>query len=229
MLHGYGPSLLQGALLTLSVAGASLLLALALGLVGATARLSRSALASRLALAYTTLVRGVPDLVLMLLIFYGGQMALNDLGDRLGWGYIDVDPYVAGVLTMGFIFGAYVAEVLRGAILAVPPGQAEAAQAFGFTRAQVLWRIVGPQMLRHALPGLSNNWLVMLKSTAIVSVIGLSDLTNRAAQAAGVTSQPFVFYAAVALAYLAFTSLSELGFAWLRRRLMVGQAVGQAR
>jgi arginine/ornithine transport system permease protein len=198
MLHGYGPSLLQGAALTLSVAGASLLLALVLGLVGATARLSRSALASRLALAYTTLVRGVPDLVLMLLIFYGGQMALNDLGDRLGWGYIDVDPYLAGVLTMGFIFGAYVAEVLRGAILSVPAGQAEAAQAFGFTRVQVLWRIVGPQMLRHALPGLSNNWLVMLKSTAIVSVIGLSDLTNRAAQASGATGKPFVFYAAVA-------------------------------
>ena len=224
MLHGYGPSLLQGALLTLSVAGASLLLALALGLVGATARLSRSAVASRLALAYTTLVRGVPDLVLMLLIFYGGQMLINDIGDRLGWGYIDVDPTVAGVLTMGFIFGAYVAEVLRGAILSVPPGQAEAALAFGFTRLQVLWRIVGPQMLRHALPGLSNNWLVMLKSTAIVSVIGLSDLTNRAAQAAGITNQPFVFYGAVALAYLAFTSLSELGFFWLRRRLAVGQA-----
>jgi arginine/ornithine transport system permease protein len=224
MLHGYGFSLLQGAALTLSVAAASLLLALALGLVGASARLSRSALASRLALAYTTLVRGVPDLVLMLLIFYGGQMALNGIGDRLGWGYIDVDPYLAGVLTMGFIFGAYVAEVLRGAMLAVPAGQAEAALAFGFTRWQVLWRIVGPQMLRHALPGLSNNWLVMLKSTAIVSVIGLSDLTNRAAQAAGATSKPFVFYAAVALAYLAFTSLSELGFAWLQRRLSVGQA-----
>jgi arginine/ornithine transport system permease protein len=224
MLHGYGFSLLQGAALTLSVAAASLLLALALGLVGASARLSRSALASRLALAYTTLVRSVPDLVLMLLIFYGGQMALNSVGDRLGWGYIDVDPYLAGVLTMGFIFGAYVAEVLRGAMLAVPGGQAEAALAFGFTRWQVLWHIMGPQMLRHALPGLSNNWLVMLKSTAIVSVIGLSDLTNRAAQAAGATSKPFVFYAAVALAYLAFTSLSELGFAWLQRRLSVGQA-----
>ncbi|CAD5375140.1 histidine/lysine/arginine/ornithine transporter subunit; membrane component of ABC superfamily [Rubrivivax sp. A210] len=224
MLHGYGPSLLQGAALTLALAGAALLLALALGLAGAVARLSRSALASRLALAYTTLVRGVPDLVLMLLIFYGGQIAINEVGDRLGWGYVDIDPYLAGVLTLGFIFGAYVAEVLRGAILSVPPGQAEAALALGFTRAQVLWRIVGPQMLRHALPGLSNNWLVMLKSTAIVSVIGLQDLSNRAAQAAGNTGAPFVFYGAVALAYLAFTSLSELGFAWLRRRLSPGQA-----
>ncbi|KPF50787.1 hypothetical protein IP87_01865 [beta proteobacterium AAP121] len=222
-LHGYGPSLLQGALLTLGVAATSLALALALGLVGASARLSRSRCASRTALAYTTLVRGVPDLVLMLLIFYGGQLAINHLGDRLGWGYIDIDPFVAGVLTLGFIFGAYVAEVLRGAMLAVPAGQREAALAYGFTRWQVLRRIVGPQMLRHALPGLSNTWLVMLKGTAIVSVIGLSDLTNRAALAAGNTREPFLFYGAVALAYLAFTALSELGFAWARKKLSVGQ------
>jgi arginine/ornithine transport system permease protein len=223
-LHGYGPSLLQGALLTLGMAAASLALALVLGLLGAGARLSRSRVASRTALAYTTLVRGVPDLVLMLLIFYGGQMAINALGDRLGWGYIDIDPFVAGVLTMGFIFGAYIAEVLRGAMLAVPAGQREAALAYGFTRWQVLRRIVGPQMLRHALPGLSNNWLVMLKSTAIVSVIGLSDLTNRAAMAAGNTREPFLFYGAVALAYLGFTALSELGFAWAQKKLSVGQA-----
>jgi arginine/ornithine transport system permease protein len=96
---------------------------------------------------------------------------------------------VAGVLTIGFIFGAYWPRCFRGAFLAVPPGQREAALAFGITPWQVLTRIVGPQMLRHALPGLSNNWLVMIKSTAIVSVIGLSDLMNRAAQAAGNTKR----------------------------------------
>ena len=223
-MNAYVSAILQGAVLTVGVSVAALLVSVVLGLLGAGAKLSGRPVWVGLATAYTTVIRGIPDLVLMLLIFYGGQMLINDIGDRLGWGYIDVDPTVAGVLTMGFIFGAYVAEVLRGAILSVPPGQAEAALAFGFTRLQVLWRIVGPQMLRHALPGLSNNWLVMLKSTAIVSVIGLSDLTNRAAQAAGNTNQPFVFYGAVALAYLAFTSLSELGFFWLRRRLAVGQA-----
>ncbi len=175
-----------------------------------------------MAQTYTTVVRGVPDLVLMLLVFYGGQMAVNHLGERLGWDYIDIDPWAAGILTIGFIFGAYFTEVLRGAFLAVPAGQREAAVACGLRPWQVLWRIVGPQMLRHALPGLSNNWLVLLKATAIVSVIGLSDLMNRAAQAAGTTREPFLFYATAALMYLAFTSLSELGFAWAARRLAIG-------
>jgi arginine/ornithine transport system permease protein len=112
--------------------------------------------------------------------------------------------------------------VFRGAVLAVPAGQREAAQAFGMTGRQVLARVVGPQMLRHALPGLSNNWLVMIKSTAIVSLIGLSDLMNRASQAAGATREPFLFYLAAGGIYLAFTSLSEAGFAWLQRRLSIG-------
>lgn len=225
MLHGYALSLLEGALLTLSVALASLAVALALGLAGAVAKLSGRRLLAWPAGAYTTVIRAVPDLVLMLLVFYGGQMAVNAIGERLGWDYVDIDPFVAGVATIGFIFGAYFTEVLRGAFLAVPAGQREAALAYGFTPAQVLVRIVGPQMLRHALPGLSNNWLVMVKSTAIVSVIGLSDLMNRASQAAGATREPFTFYLAVAVVYLAFTSLSEAFFAWLARRLAVGHKV----
>lgn len=222
MLHGYGASLLEGALLTLGVALGSLLIALLLGLAGAVAKLSRLRALQALAGLYTTLIRAVPDLVIMLLVFYGGQMLVNQIADAQGWGYIDVNPFVAGVLTIGFVFGAYLTEVLRGAFLAVPPGQREAAQAYGMRPLQVLVRVVGPQMLRHALPGLSNNWLVMIKSTSIVSVIGLSDMMARAGQAAGATREPFLFYAAVALIYLAFTTLSELGFAWLQRRLAIG-------
>lgn len=223
LLHGFLPSLIEGAAVTLGVALASLAVAAVLGLAGALAKLSRSRIAQGLAATYTTLIRGVPDLVLMLLVFYGGQLAVNTVAPMLGHeDYIDIDPFVAGVLTIGFIFGAYFTEVLRGAFLAVPAGQKEAAVAFGMTQAQVLWRIVGPQMLRHALPGLSNNWLVMIKSTAIVSVIGLSDLMNRASQAAGATHEPFVFYLAACGVYLAFTTLSELGFAWLQKRLAIG-------
>lgn len=222
MLHGYGLSLLQGALVTLSVAALSLAIAAVLGLAGAVAKLSRSRVLQALATGYTTLIRAVPDLVLMLLVFYGGQMGVNALGERMGWAYVDIDPFIAGVLTIGFIFGAYLTEVLRGALLAVPHGQREAALAFGMSRGQVLRRIVGPQMLRHALPGLSNNWLVLIKSTSIVSVIGLSDMMNRAGQAAGSTREPFLFYGAAALIYLAFTSLSEWGFARLQRRLSTG-------
>lgn len=222
MLHGYGASLLEGAGLTLAVALGALAVAFVLGLMGAVAKLSRWRSLRALAETYTTLIRAVPDLVMMLLVFYGGQMAVNKLGERLGWDYVDINPFVAGVLTIGFIFGAYLTEVLRGAFLAVPPGQREAALAFGMRPGQVLLRIVGPQMLRHALPALSNTWLVMIKSTAIVSVIGLSDLMSRAGQAAGATREPFLFYLAAGGMYLLFTTLSEWGFAWAQRRLDVG-------
>lgn len=228
LLHGFLPSLLEGAALTLGVALSSLAIAVLLGLGGALAKLSRSRVAQGVAATYTTLIRGVPDLVLMLLIFYGGQVAVNTLAPLLGHeDYIDIDPFVAGVLTIGFIFGAYLTEAFRGAFLAVPPGQREAGLAYGMSPFQVLWRITLPQMLRHALPGLSNNWLVLIKSTAIVSIIGLSDLMTRGQQAAGTTREPFSFYLAVALIYLVFTSLSELAFGWAQRRLAIGVKEGR--
>lgn len=226
-LHGFLPSLLQGALVTLSVALASLALAMVLGLAGALAKLSRWRSAQALAYLYTTVIRGVPDLVLMLLIFFGGQVAVNNIALALGHeDYIDIDPYLAGVLTIGFIFGAYLTEAFRGAFLAVPPGQREAGLAYGMSAWQVFARVTFPQMFRHALPGLSNNWLVLIKSTAIVSVIGLSDLMTRGSQAAGSTREPFVFYAAVALIYLGFTSISELVFDRLQKRFSTGQKQG---
>ncbi len=222
MLHGYGPSLLAGAGLTLAVAFASLAIALALGLAGAGAKLSRHRSLRAGARAYTTVMRGVPDFVMMMLLFYGGQFALNQLADKYGWGDVTIDPFVAGALTIGVIFGAYMTEIFRGAYLAVPAGQREAALASGMTPAQAFARVVGPQMLRHALAPLSNTWLVMVKSTAIVSLIGLSDLMQRAATASGSTREPFLFYAAAGLMYLVFTSASELLFAWLRARYAVG-------
>lgn len=227
MLHGFLPSLLQGAAVTLSVALASLAMAMLLGLAGAMAKLSSWRFPRALAYLYTTVIRGVPDLVLMLLIFYGGQLAVNDIAVSLGHDeYIDINPYVAGVLTIGFIFGAYLTEAFRGAFLAVPPGQREAGLAYGMSGWQIAMRITFPQMFRHALPGLSNNWLVLIKSTAIVSVIGLSDLMTRGQQAAGSTREPFVFYLAVALIYLAFTSLSELLFNRLQKRFSIGVRKG---
>jgi arginine/ornithine transport system permease protein len=223
MLHGYGPTLLEGTLVTLSVALASLAIAAVLGLAAASLRLARSRGLQALALAYTTVIRGVPDLVLMLLVFYGGQLAVNEMAARLGHAdYIDIDPFVAGVLTIGFIFGAYLAETFRGAFLAVPAGQREAGLACGMSRWQVMRRILLPQMLRHALPALGNNWLVLVKSTAIVSVIGLNDMMQRAGQAAGATREPFVFYAAAGAIYLAITGVSELGLRALAQRLAVG-------
>lgn len=222
MLHGYLPSLLDGAWLTLQVALLSLLLALVLGLAGASARLSRTVLLRVPASVYTTIVRGIPDLVMMLLIFYGGQIGINMVTDALGWDYVDVNPFAAGVATLGFIFGAYFTETFRGAFLAVPAGQLEAGRAYGMSRWQVFHRILFPQMLRHALPGLGNNWQVMQKSTALVSIIGLSDITWLADQAGRSTHEPFLFYGVVCVFYLGLTTLSALVFGWLERRYSAG-------
>lgn len=222
MLHGYLGALLQGLLGTLSVAALSLAAACAFGLVGAVAKLSKSRMARGLAQTYTTLIRGLPDLVLMLLIFYGGQILLNKVVEARGWDYIDVPPFAAGVLTIGFIFGAYLTETFRGAILAVPRGQVEAAYAFGMTRGQMLRRILLPQMVRHAIPGFANNWLVMIKATALVSIIGLDDMVHRANLAAAATREPFTFYMAAALLYLAVTSISIFVLARLEKRFSLG-------
>jgi len=222
MFHGYLPAILTGLSNTLLVAALSLLTACVFGLLGAVAKLSGSRTARWTAQAYTTLIRGLPELVLMLLIFYGGQILLNKLVEAQGWEYIDVPPYVAGVLTIGFIFGAYLTETFRGAILAIPRGQAEAALAFGMARGQVLRRIVLPQMVRHAIPGFSNNWLVMIKATALVSIIGLDDMLHRANLAASATREPFTFFVLVALIYLAVTTVSI----WLLSRLEKRYSLG---
>ena len=222
MLHGYLSAILGGLWVTLSVAAASLAIACLFGLVGAVAKLSGSRTARLLAETYTTLIRGLPELVLMLFIFYGGQILLNEVVESQGWGYIDVPPFAAGVLTIGFIFGAYLTETFRGAILAIPRGQVEAAQAYGLNRTQVLARIVLPQIVRHAIPGFSNNWLVMVKATALVSIIGLDDMLHRANLAASATRAPFTFFVVIALIYLVITTVSIFLLSRLERRYSLG-------
>jgi His/Glu/Gln/Arg/opine family amino acid ABC transporter permease subunit len=227
-LHGHLPSLLGGAAVTLAVAFCALVLAMALGLLGASAQLHGNALARRCAQGYTTLVRGVPDLVLMLLVFFGGQFALNALAAALDLRAPDLPPFAAGVLTLGFIFGAYLSETFRGALLAIAPGLREAGLAFGMSRSRVFLRITLPQMVRLALPGFTNNWLVLVKSTALVSVIGLTDMMHRASLAAGSTQEPFAFYVAVGAIYLALTSASLLALGALDRRVNRGMRVARA-
>lgn len=222
ILHGYLPAILGGLQSTVSVAATSLAIACIFGMIGAAAKLSRARLPRATAEVYTTIIRGVPDLVLMLLIFYGGQIAINRIADHYGWGYIDIDPFMAGTMTMGFIYGAFLTETFRGAILAIPRGQIEAGQAFGLTRAQVLRRLTLPQMIRHAIPGFTNSWLVMLKASALVSIIGLDDMVHRANLASAATRKPFTFYATIALIYLALTTLSLLALRWLEKRYSLG-------
>lgn len=222
-LHGYGPSIIQGTILTIELCLASLLIAMFLGIITALAKLSESRPLNWVAQGYTTIIRGVPDLVLMLLIFFGGQMFVNQVAPMVGYEeYIDVNPFIAGVSTIGFIFGAYMAETFRGAILSVPEGQLEAGRAYGMSRLMVFARILMPQMVRHAIPGFGNNWLVLMKATALVSILGLKDMVRMAGLAGGATRKPFTFYMVVAIIYLILTSISILALNWLNKRYSVG-------
>ncbi len=227
-LQGYEASILKGAWLTVEVAVLSLLLAVILGMLGALAKMAPYRWARAVATLYTTIIRGIPDLVLMMLIFFGGQILLNNslysVNEWLNewmtgrnpaheWteylpDYIDVSPFVAGVLTIGFIFGAYMAETFRGAIMAVDKGEMEAAKAYGMSGVMAFRRILLPQMIRHALPGFGNNWLVLLKTTALVSIIGLEDMVRVSSLAAGSTKMPFTFYMTVAVIFLFLTAVS---------------------
>lgn len=218
----YLPFILRGMVLTVEVALLSLLIALLLGIAAASARLSNSIISRTISGVYTTIIRGIPDLVLLTLIFFGGQIMINNLGKSMGWGYIDISPFIAGVLTLGFIFGAYMGETFRGAILAVPKGEIEAGYAYGMRPLQVFVRITLPAMVRHALPGFGNNWLVLVKSTALVSVIGLQDMVYNAGAAGGSTRQPFSFYLLVAFLFLVITAVSNSGLKWLDRRYSAG-------
>lgn len=222
-MDGYYLSILEGAVLTVGVSLTSLAVAVALGLLGASAKLSGNRLLAGAATAYTTLIRGIPELVLMLLVFYGGTIGLINLLESLGLDpNVDINPFTAGVLTIGFIYGAYMTETFRGAILAIPKGQMEAAWAFGMGRMQTFWRITLPQMIRYALPGFTNNWLVLIKSTALVSLIGLHEMTYRAKQASAATREPFIFLLFAAALFLAFTSVSL----WVLRKVNQRYSLG---
>ena len=221
-LKGFGPLLLQGTWMTIKLSVLSLAVSVVLGLLGASAKLSSLPFLRIPAQLYTTLIRGVPDLVLMLLIFYSLQTWLTGLTEALEWDYIEIDPFAAGVITLGFIYGAYFTETFRGAMLAVPRGQLEAATAYGLKRSQRFRYVVFPQMMRYALPGIGNNWMVMLKATALVSIIGLADLVKAAQDAGKSTYQLFYFLVLAALIYLLITSASNIALRWLERRYSAG-------
>ena len=222
LLTAYYWSILYGALLTIGVSLAALVVSVVLGMLGALAKMSDRAVLRVPATLYTTLIRSVPDLVLILLIFYSLQLWLNDLSEVFGWNYFEIDPFTAGVITLGFIYGAYFTENFRGAILSVPVGQLEAATAYGLSRWQRFHLVLFPQLMRFALPGLGNNWLVLLKSTALVSIIGLSDLVKAAQNAGKTTNEPLYFLILAGLVYLVITTLSNRIFKRLERRYNLG-------
>jgi arginine/ornithine transport system permease protein len=227
-MQSYFWVILHGSLLTVGVSLLALLVSVLFGLAGAAAKLSGKPVLVWLATFYSTIIRGIPDLVLMLLVFYGGTIGVNNLLEKMGSETtVDIDPFMAGVLTIGFIYGAYMTETFRGAILSIPKGQMEAAWAFGMSRFQTFVRITLPQMVRYALPGFTNNWLVLIKATSLISLIGLQEMTYLAKQASAATRSPFIFFMFTGALFLIYTSLSLLVLKKVNARYSLGTKRGQ--
>ena len=219
VLLGFGAQLAAGTLVTAGLAVASLAGGLLLGIAGAAARMSRRRLPRAAAHAYTTAVRGVPELLVVLMIYFGASAVIGRVAGLFGaTGYFEPSPFIAGVVALSLTFGAYATEVLRGAFLAVPRQQTEAAYAIGLNRRQTFRHVLLPQVWRTALPGLGNLFLVLLKDTSLVSVVGLDELMRKSAIAVSYTREPFTFYFAAALIYLAMTACSMAAIQALERR-----------
>ena len=216
ILHGYEGQLLMGTLTTLKLAAAALVLGTLLGTGGCWLQLSGYRPLQAMGYAYAAIARGVPDLLIVFAVFFGGSLTLATLTGR----HVEVDTFVAGVVALALSFGAYVAEIARGALLSVATAQREAARTLGLSQFQTLWTIVLPQAVRAALAPFGNQTIVLLKQTSIVSIVGCDELMRKAAEASGATRQPFTMYLATACIYLALTALMTLCLERAERRTL---------
>ncbi|WP_307286551.1 ABC transporter permease [Phyllobacterium ifriqiyense] len=226
---GWGGNLLRGLMHSLQIALGAFGMGLIIGTLGAYGKLYGSPLVRDLAGIYTTIVRAVPELVLILLLYYAGTDLINRILEMAGYQRIDISGLVAGIVVLGFVQGAYATEVLRGAIKAIPYGEIEAARAYGMSPILMMRRITLPSMLPYALPGLANLWLIATKDTALLAVVGFSELTLETRQAAGTTKAYFLFFMAAGVLYLLTTLFSNLIVGriekWARRGMpSVGEA-----
>jgi len=206
---GWGGNLLRGLLHTLEIAIGGYSLGLAIGLMGACGKLYGGVVVRDCLACYTTMVRAVPELILILLLYYAGTDLINQLMFWMGRDAVDIDGLIAGIFVIGFVQGAYSTEVIRGAIQAIPQGQLEAAKAYGLSFWQSLRKITLPAMLPYAIPGLANLWLIATKDTALLAVVGFSELTLETRQAAGSTKHYMLFYCAAGVLYLMVTLISN--------------------
>ncbi len=222
---GYGDELAWGAAMSISIALLAYALGLLIGIIGSLGKLGGSPLTRNILNGYTTLVRAVPELILILILYYAGTAALNALFEQLGLGRIAINGFVAAVGVLGFVQGAYSTEVLRAAIQAIPIGQMEAARAYGMSPLLEFRRVTLPAMLPYALPGLANLWLIVTKDTALIAVVGYTELALATRQAAGNTKMYLVFYLVAGAIYLLITLVSQKGFKVLEARVRRGQRV----
>lgn len=205
---GWGGVLLRGFLASLQIAIGGYSLGLIIGIAGASGKLYGGPVIKDVLEVYTTLVRAVPELVLILLLYYAGTDIVNKLMGAFGAGPVEISGLVAGIFVIGVVQGAYQTEVLRGAFKAVPFGQIEAARAYGMPPFMLLRRVMLPVMLPHAIPGLANFWLTATKDTALLAVVGFNELTLATRQAAGTTKAYFLFFCAAGVLYLILTLFS---------------------
>ncbi len=210
---GWGDEMARATLMTLTVSVCAFALALVIGTICAAGKLSRYKPLRIFLDVYTTLARGIPELLIIYLLFFGGSSAVMFVARLFGYhGYVEVNAFTSGVIAIALINGAYQTEVFRGAVLAIPKGQIEAAMSIGMSDWLLFRRVLVPQVLRLALPGLGNCWLSALKETALVSVTGLVEIMRQAYVASGSSQKPFVFYSVAACLFLLLTSVSGFGF-----------------
>lgn len=220
---GWGGTLLTGAAATLAISAGVYLIGIVIGMAGALGKLSGNRGLETVLNLYTTLIRSVPELILIVGLYYAGTDGLNRLLQLAGLPVLEVNGFIAAVAVLGFVQGAYMTEVLRGAIMAIPNGQIEAARAFGMSPLLRFRRVVLPALLPNALPGLSNLWLAVTKDSALVAVVGYQELALATRLAGASTKQYFLFFMAAALMYLAITLVSNVIFRQIERHVRRGQ------
>ena len=209
ILIAWFDSFLWGALVIVRVFAVALVMTVMWGLLGAAAKLSRSSLLQRIAAAYTTVFRGTPELLVVLILYFGSAVTLTWISRKLDPSikFVDIPPFWAGAFAISLIVGAYATETFRGALQGVDGGQVEAARALGLSSRQIFFHIKLPQMWRLALPGFGNHMNSIIKDTSLLSVIGVEEITYTAEMATATTGKPFTLYLIVAAIYLSFTSL----------------------
>ena len=215
---GYGDEIAMGMLVTTTLSLATLPFGLSVGFLVALAKESRERTLRLSADIYTTIFRGLPELLTLFLVYYGIQIGLRQMLKLLGvTADVEINTFAAGLVALGVVFSTYASEVFLSAFKAIPYGQYEAGDSLGLHRGQTLRKVILPQLIRIALPGLGNLWMVLLKDTALVSVIGLSDILRQTGVAARVTKDAFLFFGVACLLYLVLAMLSSIVIAWIER------------